>query len=165
MLYKWTPSNDNAVVHYGIKGMRWGVRRYQNYDGTRTPAGKRRYKDDYNSLRNRYRRRFPKKTREQSDSEYDKRKASKNRGSLTLEELSNRITRLEMEKKLRELTAKEVNSGSKEVKNILGQVGKRVSTTALSGATLYGIMALLSKEFNPKDFGSAMFNGGPKKKK
>lgn len=31
------------LVHHGIKGQRWGVRRYQNEDGTLTPAGKERY--------------------------------------------------------------------------------------------------------------------------
>ena len=31
------------LAHHGIKGQRWGVRRYQNPDGTLTEAGKRRY--------------------------------------------------------------------------------------------------------------------------
>lgn len=31
------------LYHHGIKGQRWGVRRYQNEDGTLTPAGKERY--------------------------------------------------------------------------------------------------------------------------
>lgn len=31
--------------HHGVKGMKWGVRRYQNKDGTLTPAGKKRYYD------------------------------------------------------------------------------------------------------------------------
>lgn len=30
------------LCHFGIKGMKWGVRRYQNKDGSLTPAGKRR---------------------------------------------------------------------------------------------------------------------------
>jgi len=32
------------LMHHGIKGMRWGIRRYQNPDGTLTDAGRRRYK-------------------------------------------------------------------------------------------------------------------------
>lgn len=34
---------DNYLIHYGIKGQKWGVRRYQNDDGSLTDAGRRRY--------------------------------------------------------------------------------------------------------------------------
>lgn len=33
---------DTYLKHYGVKGMKWGVRRYQNPDGTYTKAGKER---------------------------------------------------------------------------------------------------------------------------
>jgi hypothetical protein len=37
--------DTNQLTHVGIKGMRWGVRRYQNKDGSLTPAGKKRRKE------------------------------------------------------------------------------------------------------------------------
>lgn len=37
---------SNELYHQGIKGMKWGIRRFQNKDGTLTPDGKKRYSDD-----------------------------------------------------------------------------------------------------------------------
>lgn len=38
--------SSDELRHYGIKGQRWGVRRFQEEDGSLTPAGKERYADD-----------------------------------------------------------------------------------------------------------------------
>lgn len=35
--------HDQELYHYGVKGMKWGIRRYQNKDGTLTSKGKKRY--------------------------------------------------------------------------------------------------------------------------
>lgn len=35
--------NNLYLVHHGILGMKWGIRRYQNPDGSLTPAGEKRY--------------------------------------------------------------------------------------------------------------------------
>lgn len=34
---------SDELQHWGIKGMKWGVRRYQNKDGSLTPEGQKRY--------------------------------------------------------------------------------------------------------------------------
>lgn len=41
------PSPGEMLEHHGIIGMKWGVRRYQNEDGSLTPAGKKRYKVEW----------------------------------------------------------------------------------------------------------------------
>jgi len=51
---------QNFLKHYGIQGMKWGVRRFQNPDGTLTPEGRERYTSlktnakDLNEKINRY---------------------------------------------------------------------------------------------------------------
>ena len=42
---------NNTLSHWGIKGMRWGIRRYQNKDGTFTAAGRRRYAKEMEKLK------------------------------------------------------------------------------------------------------------------
>ena len=38
----------HEMYHYGIKGMHWGIRRYQNPDGSLTDAGAKRYTKEIN---------------------------------------------------------------------------------------------------------------------
>ena len=130
----------DELQHHGIKGQKWGVRRFQNADGSLTTAGKRRA------------------------SATKKRTDAKNRGTLTNAQLKQKIERLQLEKQLRELTNAEVNSGRVYAQKILKDVGSKVLTTAASGALLYAGKAAITKSFSPQEFANAIFNGGPKKK-
>lgn len=40
-------AENGELYHYGIKGQKWGVRRFQNKDGSLTSAGKKRVNKDY----------------------------------------------------------------------------------------------------------------------
>ena len=42
--YRAYVENDyNSIYHFGVKGQKWGIRRYQNPDGSLTPEGRRHY--------------------------------------------------------------------------------------------------------------------------
>ena len=42
----WNYIPANTLCHHGIKGQKWGIRRYQNPDGSLTKAGAKRYADE-----------------------------------------------------------------------------------------------------------------------
>lgn len=141
---------DSTLQHHGVLGQKWGVRRFQNRDGTLTSAGK-----DKQSFG---------KSEQQKESVKQKRYDASNRGSLSDAQLRKKIERLQMEKQLRKLTEEEINPGRTEAKRVLSQIGTKVASTAITGAALYGMKAAVTGQFDAKEFGNAIFNGGPKKK-
>lgn len=101
----------NTLAHWGVKGMRWGVRRYQNADGTLTPAGKKRYDDN---------------THEDYRRAHDKKKISQ----MSDRELRERNNRLQMEKQYADLTRKK-GTGKKVINTFVSTAG---TITAVMGA-------------------------------
>ena len=43
----WKYTMSNSLTHFGVMGMRWGVRRYQNEDGSLTEKGKQKVSAQY----------------------------------------------------------------------------------------------------------------------
>lgn len=144
--------NSLYLAHHGIKGMKWGVRRFRNEDGTLTEAGKARAQKKADRAADKAKRK-----------EY--RLASKNRRNLTDDELKQRINRLRMEKQLKELTDSNLqSSGRRAVNDILSTSGKKVAGVALSGAAMYAGKAILTGEFDPQQAAAYIF-ANPNKKK
>lgn len=142
--------NSDELTHWGIKGMRWGVRRYQNKDGSLTAAGKKRRASEESQLKERER---SIKSREQEKAkqakitakkaELDAReKALKNKNSETVAkqkpktasemtdaEIRDRINRMMLEKQYydtkRSLAAsnpQQVSKGKKFMNSIMNDV-------------------------------------------
>ena len=72
----WTCTRQGELYHHGIKGQKWGVRRFQNKDGSLTPAGERRYDDSDGMKRNKSIRRI------KMEDKFIKRGLSKNEAEL-----------------------------------------------------------------------------------
>ena len=116
---------SNILCHYGIKGMRWGIRRYQNKDGTLTPAGRKRaakLKSDFETLT---RRRISSKDGQSSGEKGKTSEPSKKRKSvkdMSDEELKKSVERLALEKRYNELNPKQVSLGEKFVKKVANDI-------------------------------------------
>ena len=94
---------SDLLCHFGIKGMKWGIRRFQNKNGSLTAAGKKRYQKGEQSS--------DEKTSPSSSSS-----RSKSISELSDTELRTRINRLNLEKQYRQLISEGAGNNTKQVK-------------------------------------------------
>ena len=161
---------ETYLAHYGIKGMKWGVRRYQNYDGTLTDAGKKYISERASSSKRRGR--FIKKVgsntkiidkqmgatissigesvenRGKEYSRFRDRDIAKKAKLLSDDELKKNVYRMNLERQYRSLMKDDMDAGSdfvynkgkETVKDVLAVVGP------LAYATITPIIAYKVKK-------------------
>ena len=101
--------NTNELSHHGIIGQKWGVRRYQNKDGSLTPAGRRREaKLDRQMAKQAHKYNELKRKKLTGDNQENKPKTVK---EMSDAELQAKINRLRNEQTLASLQPKYVSKG------------------------------------------------------
>ena len=157
----WQYNTTSELYHWGIKGMKWGIRRYQNEDGTLTPVGKKRYADDGGSdnAQKQTQSSSPAKTRRQSISD------------LSDDELRTIVNRKQSERQLRDLLDAEdryynppapqntQQQGQSMVSKVLRNAGEQALTTMTKGAMLYAGSTFVKNVLNNPELARAIATG------
>lgn len=119
------------LKHWGVKGMKWGIRRYQNKDGSLTRAGKKRQAANLEKARQ------AKKAKQDEMQEREEKRSKllkstdatelyKNRELLSTEEINERLNRLNAEQRLSQLSNQTKSTGMDKVNKALA-VGRKIN--------------------------------------
>lgn len=146
------------ILHSGVKGMKWGIRRFQNKDGSLTPAGRKRYGDKDAGDSPDGKTESSKTSNKPSDGSFARYKKSTKK--MTEEELTTAVKRLELEKQykkaLKDLEPDAVSRGKKVTGDILEGTIKNLGQQTLTYVAATMVNKVLADYFkddqviNPK---------------
>lgn len=126
----WQYQNTDELYHHGVLGMKWGIRRYQNKDGTLTSAGRKKA----NKLAERYAKITGKKIVKTS-----KNSSSDNVKNMSDAEIHKRIDRLKLENRYKELMGQPISKTPKQISNKGQQYVKNNKNTSFFKKTISSI--------------------------
>lgn len=140
---------NNELQHWGIKGMRWGHRRYQNKDGSLTPAGRKRYDDGDSDNEPAYKKQYE-AARKEIAAERAAQRNAKSAGKYEA-----KMAKLEYKQAKQEAKAQEKAEKRKEIAK---KVAIGAGIAAAAGLTYYGLKKYRDRQATGKDLADKMLD-------
>ena len=145
---------NTTLNHWGIKGMRWGVRRYQNPDGSLTKAGKKRYSDSDSDSKPDKAKESYEEAKQRAIKSGSAKEVLKYKNDLTPAERAEVENRLRWEDGLKNRVASEeaakAAAGKAKADRIFNKIGD-ITDYAVKGAKAYNMVANIVNAFKDPD--------------
>lgn len=120
----------NELYHHGILGQKWGIRRFQNKDGSLTSAGKKRYKAESESSTE-----TDEERRQRIIKSGNQKEVLKAANELSNAELKEAIERIKLNEELKNVSFNKFQNGQKKVDSVM----HTVTSTTQAATSIYNV--------------------------